>query len=160
VTEGAPTRIRKATEDDIPRLLDCLQVVFAPYRDSYTPGAFLDTVLTETTARERLRAMAVFVAVDPSDTVVGTVAAARVSASEGHLRGMAVRPEAQGSGVATELLHRALGYLASIGCRRVTLGTTAPLVRASRFYERNGFHRSGRMTDFHGMELHEYVREL
>jgi hypothetical protein len=37
--------IRSATTNDAPEILACLQAAFAPYRDFYTPAAYLDTVL-------------------------------------------------------------------------------------------------------------------
>jgi hypothetical protein len=46
------------------------------------------------------------------------------------------------------------------GCRRVTLDTTLPLTAAIKFYENNGYRKSGQVTDFFGMPLLEYVKEL
>ena len=37
---------------------------------------------------------------------------------------------------------------------------SAPLQRAIRFYERNGYRPSGRVADFFGMPLFEYVKPL
>ncbi len=45
-----------------------------PDRESYTPEAFLDTVLTTDTFRNRLSEMSVLVATSTSGEVVGTVA--------------------------------------------------------------------------------------
>jgi ribosomal protein S18 acetylase RimI-like enzyme len=42
----------------------------------------------------------------------------------------------------------------------VTLDTTRPLQRAIRFYERHGYRQTGRVSDFYGMELIEYAKEL
>jgi DNA-binding transcriptional MerR regulator len=42
----------------------------------------------------------------------------------------------------------------------VTLDTTEPLTRAIRFYERQGYSPSGRVTDFYGMKLYEYRKAL
>jgi enoyl-CoA hydratase/carnithine racemase len=50
--------------------------------------------------------------------------------------------------------------LRALNCKRVTLDTTEPLTRAIRFYERNGFRQSGRVSDFFGMKLIEYVKEI
>jgi hypothetical protein len=43
---------------------------------------------------------------------------------------------------------------------RISLDTTEPLTRAMRLYEKNGFCRSGRVSDFFGMKLFEYVNVL
>lgn len=158
--ESATFRVRLATERDVPGVVGCLRQAFEPYRHAYTPDAYDDTVTSEEAAHERLRGMRVLVAEDPAGAIVGTIACARVSGTEGHLRGMAVRPDWQGSRAARALLDGALDHLRSIGCRRVTLDTTLPLVRATRFYEKNGFRKSGKITDFFGMPLAEYFRDL
>lgn len=152
--------IRKATVEDTQGILECLRAAFEKYRHAYTPGAFLDTVLTPETLLERLANMTVFVATTPLGQVVGTVADNVIRTGEGHIRGMAVRPAWQGTGVATQLLGRVEWELREKQCIRISLDTTEPLQRAMRFYERNGYRRSGKITDFFGMQLFEYVKEL
>ena len=141
-------------------ILDCLRIAFEPYRISYTPGAFADTVLSPETIQQRLASMCIFVAVNDDSGIVGTVGCAVVDAHEGHLRGMAVLPEWQGRGVAEQLLQAAEAELASSLCSRITLDTTEPLLRAMRFYETHGYHPSGRVSGFFGMPLREYEKEL
>ena len=92
--------------------------------------------------------------------VVGTFSCSQAGEHEGHLRGMAVRPEWQGVGVAAQLLQQVESELRDRKCSRVSLDTTEPLRRAMRFYERNGYHRSGKVTDFFGMALIEYIKAL
>ena len=104
--------------------------------------------------------MRVFVAVAKSeDAVVGTIGCGAHGA-EGHMRGMAVLPGWQGTGVASALLEAAETELRKSGCTHVTLDTTAPLARAVRFYEKNGYAASGRVQDFFGMPLYEYKKAL
>jgi ribosomal protein S18 acetylase RimI-like enzyme len=153
-------RIRRAGAKDVSALLHCLAVAFEPYRPRYTEGAFRDTVLNAETAHARLRTMHVLVAVDPHSRIVGTLAWSKESSSTAHLRGMAVLPDEHGHGVAQALLDRSLTEIAREGCTHVTLGTTSSLLRAIRFYERNGFEPSGRVSDFFGMPLVERVRHL
>jgi N-acetylglutamate synthase-like GNAT family acetyltransferase len=153
--------IRKARSTDAGGIVECLHTAFAPYEQQYTPEAFRDTTLTAETATRRLSEMTVFVAVDAAGEVVGTIACAVVGGDEGHLRGMAVRPDWQASGVADRLLETVEDELRRRGCSRVTLDTTVPLQRAVRFYTRHGFRRSGRpAADFFGMPLFEYVKTL
>jgi ribosomal protein S18 acetylase RimI-like enzyme len=136
-------------------------MAFEDYRGSYTSAAFLDTVLTPETVHRRLVEMFVFVAIDEKeeeDQVAGTIACAVVGNDEGHIRGMAVLPCWRGTGLATQLLRTAESYLRESGCTRVSLDTTAPLLRAIHFYERNGFRPSGKVTDFFGMPLFQYVK--
>ena len=159
-TDSRTFRIPAATEADLPGVIRCLHEAFEPYRANYTPAAFDDLLTSDQAARQRLQSMNILVAEDPSGGIVGTIAGAPASATEGHLRGMAVRRDWQGTGVAGALLNAALDRLQSMGCRRITLDTTLPLARATRFYEKNGFRKSGRIADYFGMPLVEYFREL
>jgi ribosomal protein S18 acetylase RimI-like enzyme len=172
--------IRKATPSDSAGILECLSAAFEAYRTSYTPEAFTDTVLTPDTLQRRLATMRLFVAVSESGEVVGTIGChvvhyvvhpvvqpvahpvvqPVVQPKEGHIRGMAVLPTWQGSGVAAQLLQSAESELRDQGCSCITLNTTQPLQTAMRFYEKNGFRRSGKIKDFFGMTLFEYVKAL
>jgi GNAT superfamily N-acetyltransferase len=104
--------------------------------------------------------MQIFVAVKPPGEVIGSIACAIAESNEGHLRGMAVLPEFQGHNIAVRLLQAAEDELRRQGCSRVTLDTTEPLLRAMRFYERHGYGRSGKITDFFEMPLHEFVKQI
>lgn len=94
------------------------------------------------------------------DEIVGTIAGAVEQKGQGHLRGMAVLPRFHGSGVATKLLRAIEEWLRHQGCSRITLDTTEPLLPAMRFYEKHSYVHSGRVSDFFGMPLLEYVKEL
>jgi GNAT superfamily N-acetyltransferase len=150
--------IRKATADDGPAILACLAAAFAPYRNQYTPEAFVDTVMDSALVQERICEMCVLVAVSEAG-VVGTIGC-KANGEEGHVRGMAVLPEWQGTRLASSLLEAAEGQLRRAGCGFATLDTTMPLERAIRFYERHGYKASRRVTDFFGMELFEYTKRL
>jgi ribosomal protein S18 acetylase RimI-like enzyme len=151
--------IRVANRNDAAGILDCLESAFAPYRDTYTPEAFDDTTLTPATIQVRLASMQVYVAITKSGEIAGTIACSSLAdEQEGHIRGMAVHPHWQGRAVAEKLLHTVEDRLLASGCKRISLGTTAPLQRAIRFYERNGFRPSGKVTSFFGMPLYEYVK--
>jgi ribosomal protein S18 acetylase RimI-like enzyme len=60
---------------------------------------------------------------------------------------MAVDPSSQGAGLAGLLLDAAEQHFRSRGCSRVTLDTTAPLTRAIRFYERQGYRHRNVLRD-------------
>lgn len=151
--------IRRAQMEDIENLCACLELAFEPFRSQYTSDAFRDTVPSAAAMRERMAHMVVYVAIAMDGEVVGTIASA-VEGDEGHLRGMAVLPAWHGHGIAEQLLRAAEKDLLAVGCVRITLDTTVPLQRAIRFYQRNGFVASGRVTDFFGMDLYEYVKVL
>ena len=150
--------IRKATPEDGPAILACLQTAFKPYRRAYTLDGFADTVLTPETLARRFESMTIFVATTADDEVVGTLACGVVGGGEGHLRGMAVLPAWQGRGVASALLTTGEQHLKASTCSRVSLDTTEPLRRAAAFYACHGYTASGKVSDFFGMRLIEYVK--
>ena len=153
-----PIQIRKAQFTDAEAIAGCLSASFARHRDEYTAGAYADTVLNSDGVLRRLQEMCLFVAISDEE-IVGTIGC-MVNGSEGHLRGMAVLPDWQGTGVALALLKSAEAELKKKGCGYITLDTTAPLMRAVQFYARNGYSASGRVTDFFGMPLYEYRKLL
>jgi ribosomal protein S18 acetylase RimI-like enzyme len=160
VTDKPSISIRKAVATDSQAILECLQEAFAPYRSMYTPGAYRDTVVGPEELENRMATMCVFVATSLAGEVVGTVACYLVGPEEGHIRGMAVRPAWHGVEVAGELIRSVETELRNRGCTRISLDATLPLLRAMRFYEKHGFRRSGRVTDFFGMEMVEFVKTL
>ena len=151
--------IRRAQIDDVESLCVCLKSAFEPFRSQYTPDAFRDTVPSAGAMWERMAHMVVYAAVAIDGEIVGTIASA-TEGNEAHLRGMAVLSAWHGRGIAEQLLRVAEKDLLAAGCVRITLDTTVPLQRAIRFYQRNGFVASGRVTDFFGMDLYEYVKVL
>ncbi len=151
--------VRRAREEDAGKVSACLESAFMPYRPQYTCLAFEATVPGPQEVLGRIQSMAVYVASVPDCDVVATVGST-INGKEAHLRGMAVLPAWQGHFIADHLFRSVEEDLVEAGCERLTLGTTLPLERAIRFYERNGFLRSGRVTDFHGMPLYEYVKPL
>jgi predicted N-acetyltransferase YhbS len=153
-------RIARATAQDCDGILECLRLAFAAYEAEYSRAAFEDTILSAERLQRRMAEMTVLVAHDENGSIVGTVAFNVLLSAEGHLRGMAVRPSEQGSGIARQLLRAAEQELAALKCERVTLDTTEPLKRAARFYEANGYRASGKVSDFFGMPLYEYVKPL
>src|SRR5689334_2829296 len=152
-------RLRQARPDDGEAILSCLLAAFAPYRDQYTPPAFADTVLNASTLKQRMQSMHVLVA-ELEGEIVGTIAGAASGNREGHLRGMAVVPRCHGTGVAGLLLGEIEQWLQAQGCHRITLDTTLPLEAAMKFYVKHGYSPSGRTSNFFGMPLLEYDKEL
>jgi GNAT superfamily N-acetyltransferase len=151
--------IRQARKDDVQSILNCLTAAFAPYSAQYTRDAFADTVLDASRLQERMQGMHILVALSDGKTV-GTVSGAVRDGGEGHLRGMAVLPQCAGTGIAAQLLNVIETWLRQRGCTRVTLDTTLPLQAAMKFYQKHGYVRSGRVCDFFGMPLLEFVKHL
>jgi len=151
--------IRRASPADVPGIRRCLAAAFAPYEAQYSDRGYADTVPDEAGLRQRLTQMTVLIAEDAAGAVVGTIGYESAHGGVGHLRGMAVLPSYRGRGVAADLLTRAETDLAAAGCTRVTLDTTAPLLRAIAFYTRHGYQPTGVVGDFFGMPLFEYAKE-
>jgi N-acetylglutamate synthase-like GNAT family acetyltransferase len=147
---GVDISIRKARSHDTEGILECLKQAFAPYQSGYTPDAFSDTVLSQETIGQRLAEMTVLVAVNDAGRVIGTIAYKVRRDGVAHLRGMAVRPEWQEHGAANKLLAEVEGHLRDLQCRTLTLDTTRPLERAIRFYEDQGFWKTGDRRDVSG----------
>jgi len=152
--------IRDAYPRDAAAVLVCLTAAFEVYRESYTPDAFADTVLTKRSAERRFREMTVLLAENDAGEVVGTAAFKVLASGEGHLRGMAVHPRFQDQGVGEKLLSAAEHGLRECGCSRVSLDTTSPLKKAIAFYRRHGYEPTGVVNDFFGMLLFEYAKSL
>ena len=152
--------IRRASEADIPGVTDCLAAAFETYRDAYTEEAYRDTVLSGDDPMRRFREMTVLVAEDEAGRIVGTVSYRLIYTGEGHVRGMGVVPEQQGSGLAGRLLAAAEEGLRGQGCLRVTLNTTEVLERARKFDRRQGYGTTGIVRDFFGMPLIEHEKAL
>jgi len=152
--------LRLAREEDAPGIAACLTAAFNRYRALYTPSGFTDTTLNPDTAIRRLTEMNVYVAVNKEDQIIGTVSWLRIKPEEGHLRGMAVSPEHQGGGLADRLLDRVETDIREAGCRIVSLHTMDFLKRSMRFYEKRGYQRTGKTTDFFGQPAHEFIKNL
>jgi ribosomal protein S18 acetylase RimI-like enzyme len=101
-------------------------------------------------ARPRWLEAELLVAVDDTDTVLGTVTVAppgspwaQVSASdELEFRMLAVSPAARGRGVGEALTRRVIERAEELGLRAVTLSSSQSMVVAHRLYERLGFRRT------------------
>src|SRR6266481_9003967 len=92
--------------------------------------------------------MTVCVVTEKFGRIVGTIACGVVNPEEGHIRGMAILPTVQGTGVAARFLTSAEAHFRQRNCRRISLDTTAPLARAIRLYEGSGFCPSWKVQDF------------
>jgi len=141
-----------------PNMQNLGQILIRPAEVGDEHGILQCLAADEAALAKRLQRMHVLVASSVGE-IAGTVAAS-LADGEGHLRGMAVLPECRGNGLAAELLFAIERWLKDHDCRRVTLDTTLPLHAAIRFYEKNGYRRSGRIAEFFGMPLLEYVKEL
>ena len=80
--------------------------------------------------------------------VAGMVLASMVAPENGHITQLCVTPQAQGSGLGRELLHRSMDALYRHGAKRVSLTVTAANHTAVELYRSAGFHEMRRFLAY------------
>ena len=158
MTGSQEASIRRAVPQDAEAIAEVLRSAFVPYFHLYTAGAYDATVLDPERIHVRMAEGPVWV-VESAATIVGT-AAAYVASGYVHVRGMAVRPGAQGEKVATRLLAQVERFAAENSQTVLALYTTPFLHDAIRLYEARGFTASGEAADLHGTKLLRMTKRL
>ena len=131
---GRRFTVRRAKATEARSIQKVLLTAFEEYRDFYSLKGFADTVLSEESVKDRLNEMKVYVAVNKTGEVIGTIGWQKVDVEEGHIRGMAVHPEWRGrKGPAAALLLEVEREARKEGCSVLTLDTTEFQHRAHRF---------------------------
>ena len=78
------------------------------------------------------------------DKLIGTVAIEEMDKDTAKLKRMFVLPDFQGTGIGQKLFDTALSFAKEKGYKTIRLNTDKMMNRAHRFYEKNGFHRTGK----------------
>ncbi|MFX1268519.1 MAG: GNAT family N-acetyltransferase [Promethearchaeota archaeon] len=153
--------IRLATIKDAKAVHEVLLAAFAEYTCFYSTEGFADTVLSEERAKDRIKEMKVYVAIDQQGKIIGTIGWQKLNENEGYIRGMGVIPIQQGKDSPAISLLRQVERDAQLeGCKILTLDTTEILKRAQNFYEKNGFQKTGKIGDFFGSIIYEFAKTL
>jgi GNAT superfamily N-acetyltransferase len=134
---AAHLELRLAGPEDAPVIAAVLHASFVEFKLLYTEGGFAATALGPEQVLIRMREGPVWVALREG-AVKGTVAAV-VKDESVYVRGMAVLPEARGSGAGARLLRQVEDWTRGQGLTRLFLSTTPFLDSAIRLYERCGF---------------------
>jgi GNAT superfamily N-acetyltransferase len=137
---GRLVKIRRAGLADCAAIADVLYQAFVEFRSLYTDGGFAATALNAEQIGIRVREGPVWVALRDA-VMIGTVSAVKNGDSI-YIRGMAVLPDARGSGAGSRLLEQVESWAGAEGCTRLFLSTTPFLASAIRLYERAGFRRT------------------
>jgi GNAT superfamily N-acetyltransferase len=137
--------IRRAGPEDAPAIAAVLHESFIQFRALYTDGGFAATALGEVDVLARMQEGPVWVALREG-VVLGTGAAV-VKSESIYIRGMAVLPNARGSGIGKRLLQHIEAWAAGEGYTRLFLSTTPFLNSAIRLYEEFGFRRTNEGLD-------------
>ena len=153
--------IRKAEIKDSKEIHKVILAAFEEFQDYYSPEGFADTVMSEETALQRIKEMTLFVAINHTGNIIGTIGWKVVDKEEGHIRGMAVHPNYQGKqNLAATLLQKVEDNARLRGILVLTLDTTAPLKRAQYFYKKHGFKETGKTGDFFGTTIYEFAKKI
>ncbi|MFX0005813.1 MAG: GNAT family N-acetyltransferase [Candidatus Hermodarchaeota archaeon] len=153
--------IRKAKLEDAKSIHEILLAAFKEFRMYYSREGFDDTVLSEKAVLTRMKEMSIYVANDDNNNIIGTIGWQKISNEEGHIRGMAVHPKWQGkNSPAASLLKAVENDAISNECRFLTLDTTEVLKRAGNFYKKHGFKLTGKIGDFFGSKIYQYIKYL
>ena len=151
-------RMRRAMPSDVGAVSTLLKRAFQEFEPLYTPEAFIATVQPASGILKRLEEGPLWVA-ENKHSIVGTVAAVWAADSV-MVRGMAVAPKARGLRIGKALLQVAEDFAHEQGFDRMSLYTTAFLLRAIRLYQSSGFEFTGETASPHGTELLRMVKIL
>ncbi|MFX0033062.1 MAG: GNAT family N-acetyltransferase [Candidatus Hodarchaeota archaeon] len=153
--------IRRAKIDDAKAIHKVLLAAFEEFSHYYSPEGFNDTVISEETAKDRIKEMNVYIAANENGELIGTISWQKVNQSEAHIRGMGVIPSWQGkNSPAKSLLQHVELDARKEGCIIISLDTTKVLKKAQRFYEKNGYKKTGKTGDFFGSKIYEFIKQL
>lgn len=137
-------KIRQATIEDCDKLVTLLlqlfeqETEFVPNRSLHVKG--LESILHDASIG------VIFVA-ENEKSIVATVSllwsiSTALGAKAAWLEDMVVDNAFRSEGIGSVLIHEAIAYARSVGCRRITLLTDGDNIPAHRFYEKCGFRAS------------------
>lgn len=155
--------IIKRTTDikDARAIHNVLYEAFEPYRPQYTTEALNATVVITEKLEKRIAdpESVVLIAVYDNE-IAGTVSLLNTDENNIYIASMAVKPEYHGKGVGSMLLKKTDKIASEKQCQKLILETSAPLIDAIRLYEKFGYERTGRTTDYYGVTIFEMVKEV
>lgn len=136
--------IRKATQTDLPTLLELYRV----FDDPNDPRMELAAAKRIFTRIESYPDYAIYL-VEREGEIIGTFALlimdnlAHHGVCEGIVENIIVRPQFQSQGVGKEMMESAMQLCAEAGCYKLVLSSNLIRERAHRFYENLGFEKYG-----------------
>ena len=127
------SRIRPATEADLPAILDIERAVFSDPWSLESFRSLLADIMT----------------VAQSEGVVVGYLVARHAADSGDIMNIAVHPDHRRQGIGWALVEDSLQRLAAVGVKTVSLGVRESNAAAQRLYERMGFTAVGKTRGYY-----------
>ena len=123
--------IRPMTEADLPQVVAIDSEAFEPLWQISIP------------ALNRAYSQAVYAAVIENASSMVGYQLSTWSPNGAHLARLAVRPQVQGRGIGTELIHDLLVHMQRGGAERITVNTQGNNHASLALYQKLGFHRTG-----------------
>ncbi|MCR1810831.1 GNAT family N-acetyltransferase [Sulfurospirillum sp. hDNRA2] len=137
-------KIRQATIEDCDKLVTLLlqlfeqETEFIPNRSLHVKG--LESILRDAS-------IGVILVAENEKSIIAMVSllwsiSTALGAKVAWLEDMVVDNAFRSEGIGSVLIHEAIAYARSVGCRRITLLTDGDNIPARRFYEKYGFQAS------------------
>jgi GNAT superfamily N-acetyltransferase len=136
--------IRSGTPDDWQVYRDIRLRMLRETPDAYASSYAVEAAFPESRWRERVTHPMLFLAVNPSEEVVGTVTGLKALDRTVEVVAMYVAPKARGQGCAAQLLDALAAAARQRGAHRLVLRVTADNRVAHRCYTGYGFRPTGR----------------
>jgi len=150
--------LRRATNEDSEGLIRLVGDCFAEY-----PGCVLDLEVEERDLLTPGDAPDRFWVLEEEGRIVGSVGLLETDETTVELKKMYLEAGLRGSGRATRLLAAVLYHAVTMAATGVELWSDSRFTRAHRFYEREGFTRTGRtreLDDLSNTTEYHFVRRL
>lgn len=150
--------IRRATPDDAAALHELMRAAFGPFEPQYTPACFDATIIDAPRFQQRMAEGPVWLA-EVNGEVVGTIGA-KLDARGLYVRGMAVHPEAQRTGLGRQLLDVCADYGRRHGAKAMWLSTTTFLDASAALYQSYGMKPAPGPAELEGTPLCSFEMPL
>ena len=147
--------IRKCTDDDIPALYAIINDAAQAYKGVIPADRWHEPYMPMDELSQEIRDGVQFWGYESDGELIG-VMGMQDKGDVALIRHAYVKTARRNRGVGTNLLR----HLERMTTKPILIGTWADATWAIRFYEKNGYRLSGKVTDFFGMPLYEYVKPL
>jgi ribosomal-protein-alanine N-acetyltransferase len=152
--------IERAKGKNAHQIHNILSNAFSPYIKYYTNEAYQSTVASPQVLKRRIRNRKTTVlVVIYNNKIIGTASFQKRSEFI-YLYSMAVDPAFQNNGVGKFLLEKIIKFTINKKFKKISIDSYYPLKNAIRFYESNGFKKTGETKNYHGIEVFEMIKEI
>jgi ribosomal-protein-alanine N-acetyltransferase len=152
--------IEKAKEENAQQIHNVLSKAFSPYFQYYTNEAYQATVASSQVFKKRIRNKRTNVLIANYDNKIIGTASIQKKSGYIYIYSMAVDPAFQNNGVGQYLLDEIIKYAIREKIKKISIESYYPLKNAIYFYESNGFKKTGKSKDYHGIEVFEMIKEI